>query len=93
MIPVDDDTVNMENLNPSEWRSRQRSDPSIGLFSRSVTQKENPTLDSITTTEGKSILKEFDHLVLRRGALYRQVKDEDEESFQLVLPSSWRNDA
>ena len=93
MIPVDDDTVSMENLNPSEWRSRQRSDPIIGLFSRSVTQKEKPPLDSITTTEGKSILKEFDHLVIRRGVLYRQVKDEDEESLQLVLPSSWRTDA
>ena len=42
MIPVDDDTVSMEN--PSEWRSRQRSDPIIGLFSRYVTQKEKPPL-------------------------------------------------
>lgn len=78
---------------PQDWRSRQRDDPIIGIFSRAVTNKVKPAKMEITTREGKTLLREFHKLFLKRGVLYRRVADNDEEKCQLVLPSAYRKQA
>jgi transposase InsO family protein len=80
-------------MNPREWRIRQREDPIIGVFLRSVTQKSKPDMTDALSGEAKYLLREFDHLVIRRGVLYRAVELNSEERLQLVLPVKWRDDA
>ena len=78
-------------VNPREWRSRQHDDPEIGPFVRYVTKKEKPDPSSITSSEGKLLLKEFNHLVIRRGVLYRCFREGEEEKYQLVMPAKYRD--
>jgi hypothetical protein len=85
--------LDLEVMNPREWRIRQREDPIIGVFLRSVTQKSKPDMTDALSGEAKYLLREFDHLVIRRGVLYRAVELNSEERLQLVLPVKWRDDA
>ena len=87
------ESTDLDVLNPQEWRVRQRQDPVIGDFLRFVTQKVRPDPKAITSIEGKCLMKEYSHLIVRRGVLYRKIIYQGEERFQLVLPKNWRNDA
>ena len=83
----------LEVMNLKEWRIRQTEDPVIGIFLRSVTQKTKPDMTDVPSAEAKYLLREFDHLVIRHGVLYRSVELHGEDKFQLVLPGKWREDA
>ena len=60
---------------------------------RSVTLKTKPDMADVPSAEAKYLLREFDHLVIRRGVLDRSVELHGEDKFQLVLPGKWREDA
>ena len=77
--------------NPTDWRKHQMADPTVKCFLRAVTNKQKPKLSDIPGTEGKSFLKEFTRLVVRRGVLYRHLVQEGEDKYQLILPQEFRN--
>ena len=54
---------------------------------------DKSAVEGQTSLEGKCLLKEFPHLVVRRGVLYRHVKGDDGDKYQLVLPELYRQDA
>jgi len=78
---------------PQDWRSRQREDAIIGIFIRAVTNKVKPSVKDINTKEGKTLLREFHRLFIKRGVLYRHVSDNSEDKCQLVLPRDFRKQA
>ena len=92
VIPDDEQDSFDVVIHNRAWRRKQQEDPIIGNFLRFVTNKEKPDVDTVATPEGKTLLREFDHLVVRRGTLYRHVQD-DEDTYQLVLPSKYREEA
>jgi len=87
-VPGDIDLYS--DIVPQDWRVHQRRDPIIGQFVQAVTNKLKPTAANITTKEGNVLLREFQKLVVQRGALYRKITDGDVDVFQLVLPSAFR---
>jgi transposase InsO family protein len=72
------------------WRTRQRDDPVIGRFLNAVTNKVKPDI-GVLDQEGRLLLKEFGKLVIKRGVLYRRIQVQDEDQYQLVLPSKYRD--
>jgi hypothetical protein len=89
------DSLEIDSLddveNPTDWRKHQMDDPIIKCFLRAVTNKQKPKLSEIPSIEGKNFLKELNHLVVRRGVLYRHIIQEGEDRYQLVLPKAFRN--
>ena len=75
------ESINVINLR--EWRGRQRENVIIDPFLRAVTQKTKPKTNTVTSMEGKCILKDHNHFVVRRDVLYRQVTERDQEPLQL----------
>ena len=76
---------------PQDWRNHQRQDAVIGLFLRAVTNKTKPSPTDISCKEGKTLLRDFHKLTIKRGALYRKTMDGADEVLQLVLPQKFRN--
>ena len=76
------------------WRSRQLNDPLIGSFSRAITNQDKTLVEDQSDSVGKTLLKEFGHLLVRRGVLYRQVKNKENKGhLQLVIPEAFREEA
>jgi len=89
--PGDIDIYN--DIVPQDWRVHQRRDAVIGQFVQAVTNNSKPTTYNITSREGRMLLREYHKLIIRRGALYRKVTDDDVRRLQLVLPSAFREKA
>ena len=87
---VPDDFDLYADIVPRDWRSHQMKDPVISIFVRSVTNKNKPDHRQMTSKEGKTLLREFQRLVVRRGVLYRHITEHGEDKYQLVLPSQYR---
>jgi len=85
-----DDSNLYGDIIPQDWRKHQREDTVIGQFLTAVINKTKPAVAVVTTKEGKCLLRDFHKLVVKRGALYRKVMNGEEELFQLVLPSKFR---
>lgn len=90
---VDEEIDLQGDILPQDWRPRQRDDPIIGTFVRAVTNKTKPTAGQITSKEGKTLLREFHKLMVKRGVLYRSLNDNGEKKCQLVLPGAFREQA
>ena len=76
-----------------DWRILQRNDPIIhvGPFVQYVTNKQKPLVTQIPADkESQSFLREYDHLKIVRGVLYRVVTIDGSERRQLVLPKEFR---
>ena len=82
----EDDVV----TNNRVWRSRPRDDSTISIFLRQASSKQKPKYADLDS-EGKILLKQFSHLVVTRGVLYRRVQVDEGEQFQLVLPITYRS--
>ena len=88
------DAVEMVNDTTSiNWRTQQMNDDVIRLFLRGVTNKKKPDATACPSNEAKTLRKEFNRLVVRRGVLYRRLTEDDDEKFQLVLPKDFRSTA
>jgi transposase InsO family protein len=80
------DTVNIEEL--------QREDPLIGKLVELVENEDRITGKEVDNSrEWRQYTKEFDHLVWRENALYRQRQQDDSVMYQLVLPEVCRKQA
>jgi len=88
LVTYDDDDGDVAS-NTRLWRVRQREDSVISQFVTHVTNKTKPKYD-ILCSEGKLIFKEFKRLTIKRGILYRLVKQHGNDLYQLVLPSKYR---
>jgi len=63
------------------------------LFVRAVTNKNKPNPVEITSKDGKTLLREFHKLTIKRGVLYGVLNDNGEEKCHLVFPSAFREQA
>ena len=85
------DAVEMVNHTTSiNWCSHQRNDDVIRLFLRGVTNKMKPDVPDCPNT-AKTLRKQFNRLVVRRGVLYRCLTEDNDEKFELVLPKEFRS--
>lgn len=76
------------------WRQAQREDPVIGPLMRRVVDRKPPTrADLPPGPESQQFIREFNHLQMRRGVMYRVTKQQGEEKVQLVLPRKDRQAA
>ena len=75
---------------PQDWRKHQLADPTVGKFLTFVLNQQKPVTSELTTIEGKTMLREYRRLVVRRGALYRKMQEHGRDIYQLVLPSKFR---
>ena len=62
----------------------------MGKFSTFVLNQQKPVTSELTTIEGKTLLREYMRLVVRRGALYRKIQENGRDIYQIVLPSKFR---
>lgn len=80
-----------EDMRPADIRGAQRRDPIIGAIVPFVTNKVKPTPRQLPTgRESLQLLREFEHLSLRRGVLHRSIQVDGMERLQLVLPKEYR---
>ena len=88
---VPDDLFDSDVYDPREWRKRQMADPAIALLVRCINNRTFPTKSQLATPEMKLFGRVFKSLVLKRGVLYRKL--EEENTYQLVLPSTYHKSA
>jgi hypothetical protein len=55
--------------------------------------KQKSSASSIVTSDGKTVLREYPKLNIRRGVLYQSIKEQDIDIHQLVLPKYFRESA
>ena len=77
--------------NAREWSRAQRRDPSLALFMDCLEQGRKPGRTiGVGDSQRTTLNKNFSHLKLRRGVLYRTTTVDGQEVHQLVLPSKCR---
>ena len=82
----------MAQIEQREIRRKQREDKIIGKWVRAVLDKELPNKNVFLTKEDQLMKKKFDSLTLRRGVLYREVRNKNDKTYQLVLPQCYIED-
>ncbi len=88
----DADTV-LSSMSVRDWRIAQRDDTAIGPILSFVTRGEKPRHQRFREPETDILLREWDHLQMIRGVLYRVTQVHGEERRQLVLPDKYRQTA
>jgi transposase InsO family protein len=92
--PLDEaGAIENEQLRPHDVRKEQNSDPVIGNWMRYLRSGKMPDRRVCKTPEDAAMLRNFGHLKLKRGALYREVKTDEDTIYQLVLPRALRKTA
>ena len=98
-LTMSNQVTNLENPKEYEfsgfdrikWRVAQREDKVIGPFLRYVTYNQKPKHTEILQDfESKTLFKQYDHLVVKRGLLFRKVLIDETDKFQLILPKKYR---
>ena len=83
--------IDHKDIYVPQVRRLQREDPVIGKIIRMVNQGEQPKLQTfIPGTEAHQMAQEFQKFRIRRGLMYRVVKEDKEEVWQVVLPKCLR---
>ena len=76
---------------PRDWRVAQRDDPVIGSILPYITNGVQPKQSRLPPGyESRQYLREFPHLKLYRGVLYRVTQSDGQQKRQLVLPTALR---
>ena len=79
---------------PVDWKKEQSKDQTIKKSLPAVRAKKKPKVVADMTSQEKMMLAQFDKLVLRDEILYRRIINPvGEETFQLVLPETFREQA
>lgn len=90
----DFDQLGELRMTTRDWRIAQREDPVIGQFLDHVSRGVKPKVTQIPDNqEARHMLRQFNHLQLRRGVLYRSCQVQGEQRLQLVLPQKYRKTA
>jgi transposase InsO family protein len=74
-----------------DWRKEQLADEAVADVLRQVEDGSDPDVGEMSV-ESRRFVKEWEHLKLMSGVLYRQVKTDGVLQRQLVLPSTQRLD-
>ena len=74
-----DDIDLINDISVINWRQRQMDDVTIRYFLRCVTNKQKADASVCSSNEAKSLHNEFSRLVVRRGVLYRHIKDDGKD--------------
>ena len=83
--------IDHKDIDVPQVRRLQREDPVIGKIIRMVNQGEQPKLQTfIPGTDAHQMAQEFQKFRIRRGLMYRVVKEDKEEVWQVVLPKCLR---
>jgi transposase InsO family protein len=91
---VDDlDGQDLTQHRTQDVRRAQNSDPIIGAWMTYLRSGRKPKHRVCQHPEDAAMLRNFEHLRLKRGALYREVTTDGQTTSQLVLPSSLRKEA
>lgn len=81
-------------LNVVNWQKLQQDDHVVRLLTSFIENQQKPTRHDISAhPEMKPYIRVFDSLALRNGVLYRQLRQEEDTCWQLVLPEAYRNQA
>lgn len=84
-------TQPMAQIEMREIRKQQRDDRIIGKWVRAVIDKKMPDRNIYMSREDLNMKKNFNNFKMKRGLLFRQVKEGQEETvYQLVLPACYR---
>ena len=77
-----------------EWSEEQQDDPLISriLYFWSQGEKPNVTVLKSEPEDVRHILKEWRHLTMDDGALYRKVHIDNRDVHQLLLPRKYQDD-
>ncbi|XP_060082178.1 uncharacterized protein K02A2.6-like [Ylistrum balloti] len=77
----------MDQLTSRDWRKLQARDRVLSPFISAVREKRKPSRQDMYPAQ-LSILRYFEHLVLKDGILCRQTNHEGEIALQRLIPSS-----
>jgi transposase InsO family protein len=89
--PLDNaEDLDNDQLRPRDVRKEQNTDQFVGTWMRYLRSGKTPDRRVCQTPEDSAMLRNFPHLKLMRGALYRQVEVDEETVLQLVLPRALR---
>ena len=73
-----------------DWTAEQDQDSLLKEFITMKSNDQKPAFKSLSV-QMKRLVLHWDHMVMKDGVLYRKVKMNDEDNFQLVLPETKRN--
>ena len=90
MNPFDIMDDDITELCTKDWRRLQQEDPSLKKVYHHLTHKTTPKSAQYV---GNLPHREFKHLVLRRGVIYRKTTLDGEAKHQLVLPTKFHETA
>ena len=86
VLPLHDDEASSDTI--IDWAKAQDMDPIISPMAKYVKDGRKPTVAEVGPTP---LLRQFCHLRLKDGVLYREVTISDDRKLQLVLPSAHTN--
>lgn len=83
----------MAQIEMREIRRSQREDPVIGRWTRATMDRRLPNMRHQTDKLDVIMRKNFKYFSMKRGVLYREVKEGESSITQLVLPAIYRETA
>lgn len=94
--PISPGQSSLPGMTSGDWKKSQLEDPNLQKVIKWVKDHQRPNKTELETCSDETCLlvRQWDRLVLRNGVLYRKCKTSDMKfRFQLVLPSSHRDEA
>ena len=87
--------IRVNQVQAVNWKRRQNADEAIKLIASFVEVGKKPPYKerSGLPEETKSLLHDFDMLMVTDGVLYRKQQRDDQEVYQLILPKEYQKAA
>ena len=83
-----------DEMTPRDLRNAQRQDPVLERLIPFVTSQKKPSRNQLPGgIEAQQYIRDFDHLMMKRGVLHRRVHVDGQDRYQLVLPRQSRSTA
>ena len=87
---LEDEMLNCPPFQKVDWKERQRSDPILAKFQQCLSSGQKPQFNLLhRDSQTQTLCREFSHLVLRDGVIYRKSQANVQVRYQLVLPSEY----
>jgi len=90
---ADLEATDISQYRTQDIRRAQNNDPVISPWMSYLRSGQKPNHRVCKGQEDSAMLRNFEHLRLKRGAMYREVKTESETVSQLVLPKALKKEA
>ena len=87
--------IRVNQVQAVNWQRRQNADEAVRLIASFVEVGKKPPYkeQSGLPEETKSLLRDFDMLMVTDGILYRKQQRDDQEVYQLILPKEYQKAA